>query len=143
MDTRTPEQRRRIMQSVRQKDTAPELAVRRGLHALGYRFRLHTKDLPGRPDLVFPSRRRVIFVHGCFWHGHDCPKGRLPASRLDYWRPKVAANKERDERTVNMLERAGWRCFVVWQCQTRDIGQTVNKIVDFLGPARVGKPNAI
>lgn len=143
MDTRTPEQRRRIMQSVRQKDTGPELAVRQALHALGYRYRLHSKNLPGRPDLVFPSRKKAIFVHGCFWHGHDCPKGRLPASRLDYWGPKIAANKERDERTVNELERSGWQCFVVWQCETKDAGRTVNNIVDFLGPAGERKTDAV
>jgi DNA mismatch endonuclease (patch repair protein) len=122
------------MQSVRQKDTGPELTIRRALHALGYRFRLHPKTLVGRPDLVFPSRKKVIFVHGCFWHGHGCPKGRLPNSRLDYWGPKIAANKERDERTVNELERAGWHCFVVWQCETsKDIDLTVARIVAFLG----------
>lgn len=131
------------MQSVRQKNTGPELAVRHALHALGYRFRLHPKDLPGRPDVVFPGRKKAIFVHGCFWHGHGCQKGRLPGSRLAYWGPKIAANKERDERTVNELERSGWHCFVVWQCETREIEKTVDKIVDFLGPARMGKANAV
>jgi len=135
VDTRTPEQRRRIMQSVRQKDTGPELKVRRALHALGYRFRLHPKTLVGRPDIVFPSRKKAIFVHGCFWHGHECSKGRLPASRLDYWGPKIAGNKERDGRAVSELERAGWLCFAVWQCETgKDIDRTVARIVAFLGP---------
>lgn len=143
MDTRTPEQRRRIMQSVRQKDTGPELAVRQALHALGYRFRLHPKTLPGRPDLVFPSRKKAILVHGCFWHGHGCSKGRLPVSRLDYWGPKIAGNKERDERTANELERFGWQCFVVWQCETKDMRGTVNNIVDFLGPARGRKTDVV
>jgi len=131
------------MQSVRQKNTGPELAIRRALHALGYRFRLHPKTLVGRPDLVFPARKKAIFVHGCFWHGHGCSKGRLPTSRLDYWGPKIAANKQRDERTVNELERAGWLCFVVWQCETRgDMARTVARIVAFLGPAapKRGKP---
>lgn len=124
------------MQSVRQKNTGPELAIRRALHALGYRFRLHPKTLVGRPDLVFSARKKAIFVHGCFWHGHGCSKGRLPTSRLDYWGPKIAANKQRDERTVNELERAGWRCFVVWQCETSgDMARTVARIVAFLGPA--------
>jgi DNA mismatch endonuclease (patch repair protein) len=122
------------MMSVRQKDTGPEMKIRRALHALGYRFRLHSKNIVGRPDLVFAARKKAIFVHGCFWHGHGCPKGRLPNSRLDYWGPKIAANKERDERTMNALERAGWRCFVVWQCETtKDIDHAVGRIVDFLG----------
>jgi DNA mismatch endonuclease, patch repair protein len=100
MDTRTPDQRSRIMQAVKQKDTGPELLLRRALHRLGYRYRTHAKDLPGRPDLVFASRKKVIFVHGCFWHGHDCSKGRLPKSRPEYWIPKIEANKARDERVV-------------------------------------------
>ena len=83
-DTRTPEQRRRIMQSVKTENTGPELVVRRLLHGMGYRYRLHRRDLAGKPDIVFVSRRKAIFVHGCFWHGHSCPKGRLPKSRLDY-----------------------------------------------------------
>lgn len=136
MDTRTQQQRRRIMQSVRQKDTGPELVVRRALHALGYRFRLHSPKLPGRPDLAFPSRKKAIFVHGCFWHGHECRKGRLPESRRDYWGPKIHGNKMRDERNVNALESLGWRCLTVWQCELRCLDQTVDKLMAFLGPAR-------
>src|SRR4051794_6915666 len=96
MDTRSPEQRRRIMQSVRTKGTGAELAIRRKLHRLGYRFRVNDRSLPGSPDLVFTARKRVIMVHGCFWHGHDCPKGRAPKSKLEYWEPKIASNQWRD-----------------------------------------------
>jgi DNA mismatch endonuclease (patch repair protein) len=134
MDTRSPEQRARIMRSVGQKDTKPELIVRRLLHRCGYRYRLHARELPGRPDLVFPSRRKVIFVHGCFWHGHGCGKGRLPKSKLDYWSPKIAANKTRDERIVNELKAAGWACLDVWQCEIRQLDETLSRITQFLGP---------
>lgn len=133
-DTRTPAQRRRIMQSVKQKDTGPEIAVRRKLHALGYRFRLHARSLPGRPDLVFPSRKKVIFVNGCFWHGHDCGKGHLPKSRLDYWKPKIEANKARDERNINELKNADWESLVLWQCEVTRIDEAVDRVVRFLGP---------
>ncbi|WP_275299831.1 very short patch repair endonuclease [Achromobacter ruhlandii] len=120
VDTRSPEQRRRIMQAVGTKDTGPEWIVRRWLHSRGYRYRLHPQTLPGRPDIVLPGRRLVIFVHGCFWHGHDCSKGRAPKSRLDYWQPKLHANKQRDGRNVTELENLGWRVLTVWQCQTTD-----------------------
>src|ERR1051325_667957 len=102
-DTRTKEQRSRIMKSVGTRDTGPELAVRRMLHRMGYRYRLHRKDLPGRPDIAFPSRRKAIFVHGCFWHGHACSKGKLPKSRLDYWTAKVKANQDRDAMVIARL----------------------------------------
>lgn len=98
MDTRTPEQRRRIMQSVGTKNTAPELIVRRLLYGMGYRYRLHRKDLPGRPDIAFIGRKKAIFVHGCFWHAHDCPKGRAPKSRLDYWQPSHGFVRSSDSR---------------------------------------------
>jgi len=122
------------MQSVGQKDTGPEMAIRRALHALGYRFRLHRKDLPGKPDLVFPSRRMVLFVHGCFWHGHGCSKGRLPKSRPEFWVPKIQANRDRDDRAVNLLEKMGWKTFTVWQCEVNDTERSVAEIVKFLGP---------
>ena len=108
MDTRTPVQRRRIMQAVKSMHTKPEMAVRRLLHRMGYRYRLHRKDLPGRPDIAFGSRRKAVFVHGCFWHGHGCAKGRLPKSRLDYWQPKIAQNVERDRTKREQLEALGW-----------------------------------
>lgn len=119
-DTRSPEQRRRIMQSVGTKDTGPEWIVRRWLHSHGYRYRLHPKTLPGRPDIVLPGRRLAIFVHGCFWHSHGCDKGRAPKSKLDYWGPKLEANRERDARKAAELEALGWRVLTIWQCETKD-----------------------
>ncbi|WP_201864464.1 very short patch repair endonuclease [Microvirga soli] len=134
VDTRTPEQRRYIMQSVRSKNTGPEMIVRRIAHALGYRFRVHRRDLPGTPDLVFPSRRKAIYVHGCFWHGHGCPKGKLPKSRPEFWIPKIARNKERDADTVAAMEAMGWETLTLWQCETKDRDAVVKALVDFLGP---------
>src|SRR5688572_30505979 len=114
-DTRTPAQRSRIMASVRTRDTGPEMAVRKILHGLGLRYRLHARELPGQPDIVFRPRKLAIFVHGCFWHGHGCAKGKAPKSRLDYWVPKLAANAARDAANVRDLEQAGWRVLTVWQ----------------------------
>lgn len=131
MDTRTPEQRRRIMQAVGTKDTKPEMIVRRALYAMGYRYRLHLKDLPGKPDIVFPGRKKAIFVHGCFWHWHGCPKGQLPKSRLDYWKPKLEANVARDRAKIEELKKGGWRVLVVWQCETRDTDLTT-RLVEFV-----------
>jgi DNA mismatch endonuclease (patch repair protein) len=119
-DTRAPEQRRRIMQSVQTKNTGPELAVRRGLFAAGYRFRLHRRDLPGSPDIVLPGRRKVIFINGCFWHGHGCAKGRPPKTRPEYWLSKIDANRDRDRRNIEALEALGWSVRTVWQCELRD-----------------------
>jgi DNA mismatch endonuclease, patch repair protein len=134
-DTRTPEQRRRIMQSVRTRGTGPELAVRRVLSRLGYRYRLNAKDLPGRPDIVLPRRMKAIFVHGCFWHGHGCRKGRAPKSRLEYWKPKLSANKARDRMQRGALKRLGWSVLTVWQCETQDTQALVSKLTDFLDAA--------
>lgn len=120
VDTRTPEQRRRIMQSVKGKDTGPEMVVRRWLFSHGYRYRLHPKILPGKPDIVMPGRRLAIFVHGCFWHGHDCIKGRAPKSRLDYWQPKLDNNRERDARKASELRALGWAVLTLWQCDIGD-----------------------
>ncbi len=132
MDTRTPEQRRRIMQAVKSKDTKPEMLVRRLLHGMGYRYRLHRKDLPGRPDIAFVSRRKAIFVHGCFWHGHGCSKGRLPKSRLDYWQPKLDENMRRDRIKQEQLEEMGWRVLVVWQCEIADIDILAKRLQYFV-----------
>lgn len=133
MDTRSPEQRRRIMQSVGTKNTGPELTVRRLLHRLGYRFRLHPKHLPGRPDIALPGRRKAIFVHGCFWHGHGCQKGRAPKSKLEYWGPKLEANRERDARKEGELRALGWDVATVWQCQTEDAESLQATLGEFLG----------
>ena len=119
-DTLTPERRSRNMARIRSKDTAPEMAVRRMVWAMGYRYRLHAKELPGKPDLVFRPRRKAIFVHGCFWHQHrGCREGRVPGSNLDYWPEKLRNNVRRDERNLRRLRRAGWKVLVLWECQVR------------------------
>jgi DNA mismatch endonuclease (patch repair protein) len=107
------------MAAVRGKDTRPEMLVRRGLHAAGFRYRLHGPALPGRPDLVFPGRRAVIFVHGCFWHGHDCPLFRLPATRREFWEAKIARNRARDVEVLARLQADGWRVLNIWECSLR------------------------
>ena len=142
VDTRSPEQRRRIMQSVKTRNTGPELTVRRALFVAGYRYRLHRKDLPGRPDIVLPGRKKVIFVHGCFWHGHGCAKGRGSKSRLDYWEPKLMANKERDTRNARALMDLGWGVLTLWQCQLSDAEQLKKRLQLFLGPSKfpIDKP---
>lgn len=109
------------MSLVRGRDTKPEMRVRKALHAAGLRYRLHDRRLPGAPDLVFPSRRVALFVHGCFWHRHPgCAAARLPKSRLDFWKPKLAGNVERDKRNQQALEALGWTVLVIWECETRD-----------------------
>lgn len=123
MDRLTPEQRSLNMSRVRGRDTKPELLLRRSLHAAGLRYRLHRRDLPGSPDLVFPSRGAVAFVHGCFWHGHDCPAFRLPATRPEFWRTKIDTNRERDARAHAALCDAGWRVLTVWECALRGRGR--------------------
>ncbi|WP_425408226.1 very short patch repair endonuclease [Hyphococcus sp.] len=125
--------RSQIMASVKQKNTSAELRLRRRLHKHGYRYRLHRKDLPGRPNIVFPSRRKVILVHGCFWHGHSCKWGKLPKSRLDYWQKKIAGNRDRDMRTIQELKSLGWTVMVVWQCELKDWDLLWPRILAFLG----------
>lgn len=136
MDRLTPEARSANMKAVRRKDTGPEMVVRRELHAAGYRYRLHVKKLPGSPDLVFPGRKKAIFVHGCFWHGHDCRAGLPPKSRQDYWIPKIARNRERDAAAIDALSRSGWDTLVVWQCQVSDRNRLNARLHTFLGPSR-------
>lgn len=120
------------MSAVGTRDTGPERAVRSIVHHLGFRYSLKRDDLPGKPDLVFVSRKKVLFVHGCFWHGHRCRYGRLPKSKLDYWRPKVLANKARDRRQLAHLKRAGWSAMVVWQCELRKTGDLAARINGFM-----------
>lgn len=110
------------MAGIRSKNTKPELTVRRGLHALGFRFRLHVRTLPGKPDLVLPRWRSAIQIHGCFWHGHDCPLFRLPATRQEFWRTKINRNVERDAEVEAALDDAGWRVFTVWECALKGQG---------------------
>jgi DNA mismatch endonuclease (patch repair protein) len=120
VDTLSPEERSERMSRVRGKDTGPEWAVRQLVHSMGYRYRLHARDLPGRPDLVFRKRRKVIFIHGCFWHRHPaagCALARLPKSRLDFWLPKLEGNRERDERNRRALVKAGWKVLTIWECE--------------------------
>lgn len=119
MDIFSIAKRREIMRAVRREDTAPEMVVRRLLHRLGFRYRLHAKDLPGSPDVVFRSRRKAIFIHGCFWHGHDCGKGGRPKSRSDYWNEKIRRNTARDTDRIDSLSKQGWNVLVVWECETR------------------------
>lgn len=121
------------MRAVKGADTTPELVVRRLAHSMGFRFRLHRKDLPGKPDLTFPRLRKVIFVNGCFWHGHDCARGaRIPVQNRDYWTQKVARNMERDRKTRAVLEGLGWESLVVWECELSDCQRTGARIRSFL-----------
>ena len=115
-DVVSPAVRSRMMSGIRGKDTRPELVLRRGLHALGFRFRLHQNGLPGKPDIVFPRRRAVLFAHGCFWHGHDCHLFRWPSTREEFWREKITRNRVVDDRNEAALVKAGWRIGVVWEC---------------------------
>lgn len=132
-DTRTAAQRRKIMQAVGNKNTGPEMVVRRVLTDMGYRYRLHRRDLPGSPDIAFIGRRKAIFVHGCFWHGHECQKGRAPKSRLDYWGPKLEANRQRDEKKAKELRSLGWSVLTIWQCELSGLETLPQRLVDFLG----------
>lgn len=126
-------QRSALMRRIRGRDTRPELIVRKLAHSLGYRFRLHKKSLPGSPDLVFPFRRKIIFVHGCFWHGHECRRNRHPKSRPDYWAMRFAKNKERDQRNLSALNALGWSVLVIWECETADTNHLSRRLVRFLG----------
>ena len=122
-----------LMRRVRRRDTGPEMAVRRLLHQAGYRFRLQAADLPGRPDIVFRSRRKVIFVHGCFWHRHQgCRRATIPRTRQEFWEHKFAANRQRDNEAVSSLERDGWQVAIVWECQFEDIRALKGRLVSFL-----------
>ena len=131
---KTPDEvRSRTMRAVKGKDTQPELTVRQLLHRAGYRYRLHVKDLPGKPDLVFPSRRKVIFVHGCWWHGHDCDRGARPAkTNVDYWSAKIARNIARDAKHLCALHDAGWRELTVWECELKS-RNLLTRLKRFLG----------
>lgn len=132
MDTVTIEKRSEIMSKVRSKNTSSELTVRKLIFSLGYRYRLHAKNLPGKPDLVFPGRKKVIFVHGCFWHGHNCKRGSMPASNKEFWVPKLEKNKVRDLKVYDLLEAIGWKTLIVWQCQLKDKEELQKIIINFL-----------
>ena len=132
-DVHNKEQRSRNMAAIRGRDTKPEMIVRRAVHRLGYRFRLHRRDLPGKPDLVLPRHRAVIFVHGCFWHQHNCRYGRVvPVTRAEFWKTKRNENSARDARNIRALRTIGWRVLVVWECRTRDSTSVESRLKSFL-----------
>ena len=133
-DVYPPEKRSAVMRRVKGKDTTPELKVRKALTALGARYRLHRKDLPGSPDIVLPGRRLALFIHGCFWHGHDCARGaRVPKANRDYWLGKIGRNRARDITTRAALETAGWRVEVIWECDLKDGGGLDARLRNLLG----------
>ena len=115
-DVVDPETRSRMMSGIRSKNTKPEMIVRRGLHRMGFRFRLHSEEVPGRPDLILPRYRAAIYVHGCFWHGHECHLFKFPSTRPEFWRTKIARNVERDREVRTGLKEQGWRRLVIWEC---------------------------
>lgn len=122
------------MAKVKSKGTKPEMVVRRLLFSMGFRYRLHDRSLPGRPDIIFKGKKKVIFVHGCFWHRHDgCPLARLPKSRLDFWIPKLEGNRERDIRTLHQLSSLGWDVLVIWECELKDLNLLEKMLNGFLG----------
>ncbi len=131
-DTLTSEQRSANMSAVRGKNTAPELLLRSMLHRMGYRFRLHRRDLPGTPDIVFPARRGVVFVHGCFWHGHTCARGVVPSSNVDFWQTKIAKNRERDARAQRRLQKEGWKVLIIWECEMKNRDRLAKRLCRFL-----------
>ena len=133
MDKVSPEKRSQIMSRIKSKDTSPEMIVRRLIHAMGYRYRVHRNDLPGRPDIVFKRRGKIIFVHGCFWHLHEgCSLNRRPKSRENYWNAKLERNKERDKENKIRLEKSGWEVLVIWECETADLHELKIRIKSFL-----------
>lgn len=134
VDTVTPDVRSRIMARVKPKDTKPEMAVRRLLHGLGYRYRLHRRDLPGRPDMSFPSRRKVVFVNGCFWHRHSgCSRATIPVTNREFWLAKFERNRIRDSRNNAQLINEGWDVMTVWECELKDLSDLADRLVSFLG----------
>lgn len=135
VDKLTPEERSKNMGNIRSKDTSPEIIVRKLTHSLGYRYRLHRKDLPGKPDIVFSNRKKIIFIHGCFWHQHDdpsCKIARIPKSRTEYWVPKLQRNIERDREHQAQLLSMGWRMLVIWECEVKDLEKLTYKIRKYL-----------
>lgn len=139
MDRISSDQRSALMSRVKARDTKPELIVRSILHRLGYRYRLHRKDLPGNPDLVFPIRKKVIFVHGCFWHGHNCPRGKRPTTNMEFWEQKLTKNKIRDKNALKMLKSLGWEALVIWECHVNTADVLTNELTRFLGKPRYKK----
>jgi DNA mismatch endonuclease (patch repair protein) len=124
--------RSRMMAGIKGRDTKPEWTIRRGLHRRGFRYRLHARELPGRPDMVFAKHHAVVFIHGCFWHGHGCALFKWPKTREDFWRTKIGGNTERDARAIEALTRQGWRVAIVWECALRGAGRDPGDVVDRL-----------
>ena len=132
-DVFTRAKRSAIMSRITGKNTNPEIIVRKLIHSLGYRFRLHIKDLPGKPDLVLPRHKKIIFVNGCFWHGHaGCNRAALPETNAEFWATKILNNKQRDVRVIRMLRRRGWQVLTIWQCQTNDHAELADRLTPFL-----------
>ena len=135
VDSLDPAARSAFMARIRSKNTRPEMVVRKLVFAAGYRYRLHVRKLPGSPDLVFPSRKKVIFVHGCFWHRHDgCAGSRIPKTRVDFWSSKLNGNKQRDNRNHEALVATGWQVLVIWECELGDLAMLADRLQFFLGP---------
>jgi DNA mismatch endonuclease (patch repair protein) len=128
VDAVNPATRSRMMSGIRAKNTRPELFIRKGLHALGFRFRLHRRDIPGKPDIVLPKYRALVVVHGCFWHGHDCRYFKLPATNTEFWDRKIDQNRQRDRRNLTLQLNDGWRCIVVWECAVRAAMRVPSKL---------------
>lgn len=136
-DVFTPEKRSEVMRAVKSANTGPEIRLRKALFAKGFRYRLNVKTLPGKPDLVFPKYRAVLFVHGCFWHGHDCPRGsRVPKSNAAYWRAKIARNVKRDHESIAALQRHGLDVKISWECDLKDLPKEANKVAGWLKSRR-------
>lgn len=133
-----PETRSRMMSGIRGKNTKPEILVRRLLHRLGFRFRINVRDLPGKPDVVLPKYHAVIFINGCFWHGHDCPLFRMPGTREDFWKKKIEDNRTRDRKTLEALAGSGWRTGIVWECALRGKDCDPEKVVTLLEQWLIG-----
>ncbi len=136
MDKLTPDARSENMRRIRGKGMKPEIAVRKTVYQLGYRYRLHASDLPGKPDLVFRSGKKAIFVHGCFWHTHEsnqCGIAHMPKSNIKYWKAKLSRNKERDQKNLLALKKQGWKTLVIWECQIKKTPLLVKRIVAFMG----------
>lgn len=137
IDSVSPQKRSYVMSRIRSKNTGLEIAVRKRIFAMGYRYRIHGKKLPGKPDLVFAGRKKIIFIHGCFWHQHkDCAMGLPPASNLDYWKPKLTRTVERDAQHIDALQQRGWSVLVIWECEMKSPIVLEEKIRSFLGPIK-------
>lgn len=136
VDKISKEMRSKIMRSIRSKDTKPELTVRKLLTRLGYRYRIHKCDIPGKPDIVFPGRKKAIFIHGCFWHCHEnCVTGRIPEG--EYWQKKIKSNQARDRNVLLKLDALGWKSLTLWECELANLATIQSRLIDFLGPVRL------